>query len=84
MSSRPLFRLAGFAVAAALLGAACGDSSDTSSQSAPVTASSGTTETPTAGVPDILAFSSPLVGGGQFDGAELSDKPTAFWFWSPT
>ena len=34
--------------------------------------------------PEILRFTSPLVGGGELDAAELSTKPTAFWFWSPT
>jgi hypothetical protein len=34
--------------------------------------------------PEILQFTSTLVGGGELDAAELSGKPTAFWFWSPT
>lgn len=38
----------------------------------------------TANAPDILQFTSPLVGGGELDAATLSSKPTAFWFWSPT
>ena len=34
--------------------------------------------------PELLQFSAPLVGGGELDAAALADKPTAFWFWSPT
>lgn len=34
--------------------------------------------------PEILRFTSPLVGGGEIDAAALADRPTAFWFWSPT
>lgn len=39
---------------------------------------------PAGDAPEILRFTSPLVGGGELDAAELSGKPTAFWFWSPT
>lgn len=41
------------------------------------------TEAPVA-VPDALQFTAPLVGGGEFDGATVADKPTVFWFWGPT
>lgn len=37
-----------------------------------------------AAVPAALQFSAPLVGGGEFDGAAVADKPTVFWFWAPT
>lgn len=82
-------RLAGLAAAAALLAVSCGGTSEVAdttpaSAPAPAPAASPGSESPPAGVPEILAFSSPLVGGGQLDGAELADKPTAFWFWSPT
>jgi peroxiredoxin len=36
---------------------------------------------PTA-VPATLAFSAPIVGGGQFDGASLAGKPAVLWFWA--
>ena len=39
---------------------------------------------PAAVVPEILAFTAPLVGGGTFDGAAVAGKPTVFWFWAPT
>jgi len=39
---------------------------------------------PPAVVPEILAFTAPLVGGGTFDGAAVAGKPTVFWFWAPT
>lgn len=35
-------------------------------------------------VPEALQFTAPLVGGGEFDGATVADKPTLFWFWAPT
>jgi hypothetical protein len=87
VTTRRLPRLAGIAVAAALLGVACGgtsDSADIASAPAPTAAPAPGDEAPDIGTPEILAFTSSLVGGGQFDGAELTDKPTAFWFWSPT
>ncbi|GEM_PF-3390269 len=33
-------------------------------------------------VPATLAFSAPVVGGGQFDGASLAGKPAVLWFWA--
>jgi hypothetical protein len=39
---------------------------------------------PTAAVPQALQFTAPLVGGGEFTGADFADKPTVFWFWAPT
>jgi len=33
-------------------------------------------------VPETLAFSAPIVGGGQFDGASLAGKPAVLWFWA--
>lgn len=87
MTSRGLPRLAGIAVAAALFGVACGgtsDSADIASAPAATVAPAPGGEAPDVGTREILAFTSSLVGGGQFNGAELSDKPTAFWFWSPT
>jgi len=38
----------------------------------------------TAVVPEALRFTAPLVGGGEFTGADYADKPTVFWFWAPT
>ncbi|MEI7617711.1 MAG: hypothetical protein WCK14_03745 [Actinomycetota bacterium] len=31
----------------------------------------------------LLAFTSPIVGGGQIDAASFIGKPVAFWFWAP-
>ena len=36
----------------------------------------------TTAVPATLAFSAPIVGGGQFDGASLAGKPAVLWFWA--
>jgi hypothetical protein len=44
---------------------------------------SATTVTPVV-VPEALQFTAPLVGGGEFVGAEYAGKPTVFWFWAPT
>ncbi|HQY15852.1 MAG: hypothetical protein ACH37H_16200 [Ilumatobacteraceae bacterium] len=61
----------------ALLGllaiAGCGSGSDAS------TAAGGA-----EGVPAVLNFSAPLVGGGEFSGAAMAGRPVAFWFWAPT
>ena len=48
------------------------------------TVGSDDSPTPAGDTPEILRFTSPLVGGGELDAADLSGKPTAFWFWSPT
>ena len=37
-----------------------------------------------AEVPELLRFTAPLVGGGEFAGAEFAGRATAFWFWAPT
>lgn len=35
-------------------------------------------------VPELLQFTAPLVGGGEFNGADRGGRATAFWFWAPT
>ena len=35
-------------------------------------------------VPELLQFTAPLVGGGEFNGADRAGQTTAFWFWAPT
>ena len=35
-------------------------------------------------VPELLQFTAPLVGGGEFKGADRAGQATAFWFWAPT
>ncbi len=35
-------------------------------------------------VPELLQFTAPLVGGGEFNGADRAGQATAFWFWAPT
>ncbi|MEL6892897.1 MAG: hypothetical protein AAFP84_14965 [Actinomycetota bacterium] len=69
----------------------------TESESAPASDAEPTTDAPAADAsteadepdaaveaPDILRFSSALVGGGELDAASTAGTPTAFWFWSPT
>lgn len=63
--------IASVLVAVALVAPACGDDD---ADSVAITDASGAP----------LAFSAPLVGGGTFDGAEVSERPVAFWFWAPT
>jgi len=96
-SFRPTSKIA-FAIAAGLIAVGCGSSSESSGDSAPSDPPAAEADTPTdtadanvvdeqaipGEAPGILQFTSPLVGGGEIDAAELSDKPTAFWFWSPT
>jgi hypothetical protein len=53
----------------------------------PTTGGDATSPAPTdppVAVPAALQFSAPLVGGGEFDGAETAGTPTVFWFWAPT
>lgn len=84
-------------VAAAVLAAGCGGGSGSTdggaqdvdasaTQPAPdrATDADAGTDTSADDAPEILRFTSPLVGGGELDVAGLSTKPTAFWFWSPT
>ncbi len=76
-----------------LVGVACGGSDDgatgdTGGDDVAVVDDGADTATDaggeSSGVPDVLAFTAPLVGGGELDAAALADKPTAFWFWAPT
>ena len=48
------------------------------------TAPAADTAEPAAVVPEVMAFTAPLVGDGTFDGAAGAGKPTVFWFWAPT
>ena len=100
MTSRRVLRSAAFAAAAGLAVVACGGSdtadetgaapSEPPAAPAPDTGGSGAsdgtgTESSDAdGAPALLQFTAPLVGGGELDAVQLADKPTAFWFWSPT
>ena len=60
--------------------AACGGAPSTSSGT-PVDAAAATGA---AAVPQLLQFTAPLVGGGEFVGAAYAGRATAFWFWAPT
>ncbi len=60
--------------------AACGGASSTASEPAVgAGAAAGS-----ANVPELLQFTAPLVGGGEFNGADSAGQATAFWFWAPT
>ena len=59
-------------------------SAGTEAPSDATTAPAADAAEPAAVVPEILAFTAPLVGGGTFDGAAVAGKPTVFWFWAPT
>ena len=92
MTSRRFVRTAAFVVAAGFAVVACGSSAAEDSTAAATVAPAAPAATvgsddspaPTGDAPEILQFTSPLVGGGELDAAELSGTPTAFWFWSPT
>lgn len=62
---------------------ATAETAETAEEPAPPT-SEPTSADPAVVVPEALQFTAPLVGGGTFDGAALTDKPTVFWFWAPT
>ncbi len=57
----------------------CGSSASTAEQQAVDVSAPGVAE-----VPQLLQFTAPLVGGGQFAGADFAGRATAFWFWAPT
>ncbi len=60
--------------------AACGSTASPAHQTTvDVGAATGSAE-----VPKLLQFSAPLVGGGEFAGADHAGRATAFWFWAPT
>ncbi len=59
---------------------ACGSSPSTANQ----TTGDASAATGPAAVPELLQFSTPLVGGGEFAGADYAGRATAFWFWAPT
>lgn len=69
--------------APATTSSAGGPSSPTSTDTGTGSATPATTPA-AAPVPEALQFSAPLVGGGEFSGADYTDKPTVFWFWAPT
>lgn len=85
-------------VALAAIAASCGGGSDSSASVADTVPApdlaatvvddearaAGTESAAVTAAPDLLQFTSPLVGGGELDAATLATKPTAFWFWSPT
>ncbi|MEM9746172.1 MAG: hypothetical protein AAF945_05715 [Actinomycetota bacterium] len=83
-------RLGALAIVAGLAVAACGsDSSDDAADGAPdapaeASADAGSSDGGGDAASGILNFTAPLVGGGELDAQTLGDKPTAFWFWSPT
>jgi len=96
MTPRRALRTGAFVAATGLAAVACGgsDAADDSA-STPVGTEAAPADEPADGdesgdstdaaqVPGLLQFTAPLVGGGELDAAELADKPTAFWFWSPT
>jgi Flp pilus assembly protein TadG len=61
---------------------------DTGSASAATTAPSAGATTPgtesaSVEVPEVLQFSSALVGGGELDLATLAGRPVLLWFWAP-
>ena len=87
MPSRSFARPVAGTLVAGLLAVSCGGGSGDTTTS-PDTNSGATTAAPAtpqvADAPEILQFTSALVGGGQLDASTLAGKPTAFWFWAPT
>ena len=65
-------RVVAAAFAGALLLAACGDGSESASESA-------SSADPAAAV----AFTAPSLSGAEIDGAAYADQATLFWFWAP-
>jgi hypothetical protein len=79
--SAPLALLAGLL----LVGAACSDGGSSDGGGVPSTGGQAAPATsPSVGVPDIVNFTAPAVGGGEVDVAALAARPLAIWFWAPT
>lgn len=75
-------------VALSLVAAACGGETATSaSRSEPDPTTSASAVQPSssapAGIPEILEFEAPLLGGGTLRGVDYAGKDVAFWFWAP-
>jgi thiol-disulfide isomerase/thioredoxin len=70
-------------LAAALLTAGCGASTNKSDSSTVSAGSPSVTSANGAAVPDQLRFTAKTVDGKQFSGASLAGKPVVMWFWAP-
>jgi hypothetical protein len=68
-------------VAVAVLGGCGGASGGSETESSTGTQPAGTAA---ATAPEVLRFTTPIVGGGELDGSSLAGRPVAFWFWAPT
>jgi len=44
---------------------------------------SSRSEAPPAGVPEVLDFTAPSLGGGSVNGSDYVGKDVAIWFWAP-
>ena len=75
-----------------LLAAACaaGDTTAAGPASAPATAAvpdasepALPSNGPSADVPENLAFTADLLGGGQLAGGDLAGRDVVLWFWAP-
>ena len=66
---------------------ACGNpavESDVPAAAPVATSPASTTVAARVAVPDSLAFTAPLVGGGTVDLAQYAGQPVLLWFWAPT
>lgn len=73
-----------------VLTAACGGATSQSGPSAPAAPSAptssegaGRSDVPASGVPERLAFTADLLGGGQIEGGDLAGGDVVLWFWAP-
>jgi len=67
-------RISAVVLAVAVLAGCSGGSHD---------AAGPTTAVEASGAAEALAFSAPLVDGGELDVRSLAGRPVVFWFWSP-
>ena len=50
---------------------------------APASAPTASSEAAAGDLPQNLAFTADLVGGGQLEGGDLAGRDVVLWFWAP-
>lgn len=84
MRRRAVIALLALGWAGPLLGGCGADPATGGGTSAPAATSGGTGTGTADGVPEVLQFAAPRVGGGTLDLHQYAGRTVVFWFWAPT